>query len=134
MPPSKTPETFCVPEIDTLPRDVGHVVVGPPVPPLDVGVGLPVGPVVVGVGFEPPPAAYVSNSAIRGALDALVISKVSFFSEVEEKEMVLGLPLPLVRTDWLSPLSTRHALIDPPPDACRMTALLTVVALLHLTE
>src|SRR3712207_2881038 len=106
MPPSNTPETFCVPEIDTLPRDVGQVVLGP-VPPVEVGVGLPVGPVEVGVGFDPPPAAYVSNSEIRGAPEAPVISNVSFFSDVEEKVILLGLPLPLARTDWLSALSTR---------------------------
>jgi hypothetical protein len=59
---------------------------------------------------------------------------VIFFNEVEEKEMVLGLPLPLVRTEPLSALSRRHALMDPPPDACWITTLLTVVALLHLTD
>src|SRR3954471_14983955 len=54
------------------------------VPGLLVGlvVGLVVGPGVgLVVGVELPPA-YVSNSAIRGALDALVMSRVSFFSEV----------------------------------------------------
>jgi hypothetical protein len=85
------------------------------------------------VGVEPAPA-YVSNSAIRGALDALVMSRVSFFSDVEVKEMVLGLPLPLVRTAPVSALSSRQAPIDPPPGACTMTAEDTVVALVHLTE
>src|SRR5687768_6771507 len=120
MPPSKVPETLTVPEIVTEPAELGHAPVGVPVPP--VGPGLAVGLVVglaVGllVGFEPP-LAYVSNSAIRGAPDALVISKVSFFSEVAEKEMVLGLPLPLARTVPWSALSTRQALIEPPPEAC----------------
>src|SRR5690348_4195264 len=71
MPPSKVPETETVLEILTEPAEDGHEPVGVP--------GLPVGPVVglvvaVGpvVGVEPPP--YVSNSAIRGALDALVMS------------------------------------------------------------
>jgi hypothetical protein len=99
-----------------------------------LAVGLAVGPevgLVVGVEL---PLAYVSNSAIRGALDALVMSRVSFFSDVEEKEMVLGLPLPLARTAPVSALSSRQALIDPPPEACTMTAEDTVVALLHLTE
>jgi hypothetical protein len=62
------------------------------------------------------------------------MSKVSFFSDVEEKEMVLGLPLPLARTAPLSALSRRQALIEPPPEACLMTAEETAVALPHLTE
>jgi hypothetical protein len=102
------------------------------VPGLLVGpvVGLVVG-LVVGVEL---PLAYVSNSAIRGALDALVMSRVSYFNDVEEKEMVLGLPRPLVRTAPVSALSSRQALIEPPPEACTMTAEDTVTALLHLTE
>ncbi|MBB4762866.1 hypothetical protein ACFQFC_01575 [Amorphoplanes digitatis] len=114
----------------TEPAEDGHAPVGVPLPPVGVGVGAVVG-LVVGV---EPPLEYVSNSAIRGALDALVISKVSFFSEVEAKEMVLGLPLPLVRTEPESALSTRQALIEPPPEAWTMTAEDTVFALLHLTE
>jgi hypothetical protein len=135
MPPSKVPETETVPEIFTEPVEVGHAPVGVPVPPVGVGpaVGLLVGPAVgLLVGLEPP--AYVSNSAIRGALDALVMSRVSFFSEVEENEMVPGLPLPLLRTLPLSALSSRQEPIAPPPEACLMTAEDTVVALLHLTE
>ncbi|GGN33185.1 hypothetical protein GCM10010109_54960 [Actinoplanes campanulatus] len=134
MPPSKVPETLTVPEIDTVPAEDGHAPVG--VPGLLVGpvVGLVVGPAVgLLVGFDPP-LAYVSNSEIRGAADALVISKVSFFSDVEENVMVLGLPLPLAREAPVSALSTRQALIEPPPEACRMVAEDTVVALLHLTE
>src|SRR4051794_30154939 len=126
MPPSKVPETEIVPETLTEPPDAGHEPVGVPGPPVGVGpaVGLAVG---LPVGFEPP-LAYVSNSAIRGALDAPVMSRVSFFSDVEEKEMVPGLPLPLVRTAPLSALSRRQELIEPPPEACRMTAEDTVVA------
>jgi len=142
MPPSKVPETETVPEMLTEPAEDGQAPVG--VPGLLVGpvvglvVGLVVGPVVgpvVGavVGVELP-LAYVSNSAIRGALDALVMSNVSFFSDVEEKEMLLGVPLPLARTEPLSALSSRQALIVPPPDASLMAAEETVVALLHLTE
>jgi hypothetical protein len=63
-----------------------------------------------------------------------VISNVIFFRVVEEKLMVLGLPLPLARTAPESWLSSRQALIEPPPEACRMTAEATVFALLHLTE
>ena len=92
-----------------------------------------VGPEVGLVGFEPP-LEYVANSAIRGAPDALVMSKVSFFNDVEEKLIVLGLPLPLARTAPLSWFRSRQALIEPPPEACVMTAEDTVVALLHLTE
>ena len=57
-------------------------------------VGPEVGPVV---GVDPP-LEYVSNSAIRGAPDALVMTKETFFSDVEEKLMVLGALLPLART------------------------------------
>src|SRR3954469_5724748 len=119
MPPSKVPETLMVEEMLTEPAEDGHDPVGVPEPPVGLGVGLAVG-LVVGpvVGVEPP--LYVSNSAIRGALDALRISKVSFFSEGEEKEMVLGLPLPVARTLPESALSTRQELIEPPPEACRM--------------
>ena len=59
------------------------------------------------------------------------MSRVSFFSDVEEKETVLGLPLPLARTAPLSALSRRQALIEPPPEAWVMTAWETVVALPH---
>ena len=126
------PETETVAEIFTEPAELGHDPVGVPVPPVGLGLtgGLVAGP-VVGVVL---PLAYVSNSAIRGALDALVISKVSFFSAVDENVMVLGLPLPLARTPLVSALSTRQAPIAPPPDACLMTAEDTVVALVHLTE
>ncbi|GAA2576447.1 hypothetical protein GCM10010435_60710 [Winogradskya consettensis] len=129
MPPSKVPETETVPEIDTEPAELGHAPVGVPVLG-GVVVGLAVG-VVVGVVLPP---AYVSNSAIRGALDAALISKVIFFSEVEVKVTVPGLPLPLFRTALVSALSSRQELIVPPPDACVMTAEDTAVALLHLTE
>jgi hypothetical protein len=138
MPPSKVPETETVAEMLTEPAEVGHTPVGAPGLPVGLVVGVVVGAVVgpvVGlvVGLELP-LEYVSNSAIRGALDAAVMLNVSFFSDVEEKEMVLGLPLPLVRTEPVSPLSSCQELIEPPPEACVMTAEDTVVALLHLTE
>jgi hypothetical protein len=140
MPPSKVPETETVPVIFTEPAEAGQEPFGVPgvpgVPGLPVGpgVGLVVGPAVGPVVGVEPPLEYVSNSAIRGAPDALVMSRVSFFSEVAAKETELGLPLPLARTAPLSALSSRQALIEPPPEACEMTAEDTVVALPHLTE
>lgn len=50
--------------------------------------------------------AYVSNSAILGVPEALVISKVIFFREVAAKPMT-PLPLPEARTAPVSWLTTR---------------------------
>ncbi|GLY24531.1 hypothetical protein Misp04_42630 [Micromonospora sp. NBRC 101691] len=134
------PETLTVPEMLTEPADDGHAPVGVPGLPVGPGVGLlvglAVGPLVgleVGVGFDPP-LEYVSNSAIRGVPDPLVMTKEIFFSDVEEKLMVLGALLPLARTEPVSWFLSCQPLIEPPPEACTMTAEDTVVALPHLTE
>jgi len=121
-------DTFLVPVADGHEPDGG--VVG-----VDVGVevGVDVG-VDVGddVGVVPP--AYVSNSATCGVDDALVISNVSFFSDVELKLMTPA-PVPVFRTAPVSALISFQAPIRPlAPDVSRMLADETVVADPHLIE
>ncbi|WP_225852108.1 hypothetical protein [Micromonospora sp. AMSO12t] len=123
-----------VPEMLTEPADDGHAPVGVPGLLVGLAVGLLVGPLVGLVVGVDPPLEYVSNSAIRGVPDALVMTKEIFFSDVEEKLMVPGALLPLARTEPVSWFLSCQPLIEPPPEACTMAAEDTVVALPHLTE
>ena len=130
------PETLIVEDTFFCPCADGHEPDGGAVGD-DVGVevGLDVGDrddVGDDVGVVPP--AYVSNSATCGVDDALVISNVSFFSDVELKLMVPA-PLPVFRTEPESALISFHAPIRPlAPDVSTMLADDTVVAEPHLIE
>ncbi|CAM5730373.1 hypothetical protein STENM223S_08579 [Streptomyces tendae] len=70
---------------------------------------------------------------MRGAPEALVISKVIFFSEVGVNPMTPA-PLPEASTAPVSWLSTRYAPTVPEPDARRTLTFDTVVAEPHFTD